>query len=244
MDSDVEGIGERFVHLPQLADLLERVAPPVEVTPEQVKGLLPSCIHHFQSVASATWGSPLSALAAPYPALSRSTGLVESARGWLGPPGAMHLEVLQVDDIQGYKLGAEEWFTASVQWQVIGLMHFDARLSIGCCTWETRILMPLVQGGPTPRILHAEHPKAPDRESVSWPTIPLNGLSHLPAARDLLTAFESESRLVRTLAMINYALSGLRGQVAEVPVVTEADVLAAMAIAEEGKQDPPGDDDS
>ncbi|MFJ2419223.1 PIN domain-containing protein [Streptomyces brevispora] len=242
MDKDIEGLGDHFVHLPQLANLLELVAPSVAVTPEQVEELLPSCIHHFQDVAVVTWGSPISAMTAPYPALSQSTGSVENAYGWLGPQGAMHFKVLQVDDVQGYKLGAEEWFTASVQWQVVGLMRFASGLGIGCCTWETRIMMPLVEGGPTPRILRSERPKAPEpREHVDWPTVPLSSLSHLPEAKNLLTSLQSESKLVRTLAMINYALSALRVQGTEVRPLMETDVLTAMAIAEE--QDPPDDDD-
>lgn len=240
MDKDIEGIGDRFVHLPQLASLLELVAPSVEVTPEQVAELLPSCIHHFQDVGVVTWGSPTSAMTAPYPALSQSSGVVENALGWLGPQEAMNLKALRVDDVQGYKLGAEEWFTASVQWQVVGLMRFASALGIGCCTWETRIMMPLVESGPTPRILRSERPKAPEpQQSFEWPNVPFSSLSHLPEAQNLLASLQSESRLVRTLAMINYALTALQGK--DVHPVLKADVVAAMAAAEE--QEPPDDDD-
>ncbi|MEU6631648.1 PIN domain-containing protein [Streptomyces parvus] len=169
MDKDIDGLGDRFVHLPQLAGLLELVAPPVEVDPERVTELLPACVDHFQYVALTQWGGVFSAAMSPFPVLRQSTGLVGSSEGWAGPTTPPRLVPLQVSDVEGYRLGDQEWCIASVKWQVMGLLWVAGTLDVGCCTWETRIMMPLVEDGPSPRIVRSERPEAPvDGTGVDW----------------------------------------------------------------------------
>lgn len=121
MDADVEGLGDQFVHLPQLADLLKLVAPPLAVSPDLVQKLLPSFVVHFRTAMMAQWGSVSQGMFTPLPVLSQATGTVKEALGWMGPRGAIRLTALQVTDVQGYVLGDQDWCIASVQWQVVGL---------------------------------------------------------------------------------------------------------------------------
>ncbi|WP_097881616.1 MULTISPECIES: PIN domain-containing protein [unclassified Streptomyces] len=245
MDADIEGLGDRFVHLPQLADLLKVVAPPLTVSPDLVQSLLPSSIAHFRTAMMVQWGSVSEAIFTPFPVLSQAAGTVKEAIGWMGPRGAVRLTVLQVTDVQGYVLGDQDWCIASVRWQVVGLAQFTGGVGVGCCTWTTRILMPLVEGGPSPRILHASPPEAPsDVQSIDWgPSRPAIDLTN-PDSATLRDFLESGSKLERAFAVFLHAL----GNVApdkwpeEARAAMEADRSAATGIAEatDGDDDPGG----
>ncbi|WP_098023697.1 PIN domain-containing protein [Streptomyces sp. st115] len=228
MDQDLEGIWDRFVHLPQLADLLKVVAPSVEVASERVLKLLPSFIKHFLRAATAGWGSPVQAMFHPFPALSQAAGTAKEAYGWYGPEQATRLKALKATDVQGYRLGDQEWCTASVQWQVTGWTRFTDVMDMGCSIWDTRILLPLVEDGPSPRILWSEKPKAPaDPASIDWSGSGLlRDHAHLPETQRLLDSLRSGSQLERTLAMISYSLQSI---LAGGNPVTELDVRDALA---------------
>ncbi|MGW5928781.1 PIN domain-containing protein [Streptomyces anulatus] len=207
MSKDLEGVSDRFVHLAQLADLLKVVAPSVEVAPERVMELLPLSIKHFRKAVMAHWGSPVQAMFTPFPALSMSSGTTKAAHGWYGTDQTTQLKALNVTAVQGYRLGDQDWCTASVQWQVMGWTRFTDRVDMGCTIWETSILLPLAESGP-PRILRSEEPKAPSGPaSVDWPGSGLlRDQPHLPEVQRLLDSLKSNSRLERALAMLNYAL--------------------------------------
>ncbi|MFI6967275.1 hypothetical protein [Streptomyces sp. NPDC050255] len=153
MDADVEGIEERFVHLTRLADLLELIAPPIEVTAEQVEKLLPAYTDNIRDAAMTRWGNPIRGMSANYPVLHQLTGEVRQARGWMAWKESLQVKAVKVTEVQGYRLGDREWCTATVQWQFIGVAILARTLGSACCTWTTRIVMPLVEGGPSPRVL-------------------------------------------------------------------------------------------
>ncbi|MEW2174468.1 PIN domain-containing protein [Streptomyces sp. NPDC007027] len=235
MDQDLEGMSERFIHLPQLADLLKVVAPSIEVASDRVLKLLPSFIKHFREAAMADWGSPVLAMFHPFSALSQSAGATKEAHGWYGPEQATRLKALKVTGVQGYRLGEQEWCIASVQWQVTGWTRFADGMGMGCSIWDTSILLPLVEGGPRPRILWSENPKAPaDPASIDWSGSGLlRDHAHLPETQRLLDSLRSSSRLEKTLAMINYSLQNILAIQGGNPV-NEQDVLSALAKAREG----------
>lgn len=194
MDKDVEGIGDRFKHLTSLADLLKLIAPTVEVTSQQVEKFLPAYAGHVREAAKARWGGPdisaysdrshqavLARWGAPtrstaipgFPALVQESGEVAEAECWLSPRNDLHVKALQVHQVQGYQLGDQEWCTATVQWQFIGLALVANTMSRVCCTWTTPIVMALMEDAPSPRIVATNRPKAPvDGHDVEWPTNP------------------------------------------------------------------------
>lgn len=177
----------------------------------------------------AGWGSPVQAMFHPFPALSQTAGTAKEAHGWYGPEQATRLKALKVTDIQGYRLGEQEWCTASVQWQVTGWTRFTDGMDMGCSIWDTSILLPLVEDGPSPRILWSEKPKAPaDPASIDWSGSGLlRDHAHLPETQRLLDSLRSGSQLERTLAMINYSLQSILAAQGGNPV-TEQDVLDAL----------------
>ncbi|WP_331764255.1 PIN domain-containing protein (plasmid) [Streptomyces sp. NBC_01520] len=171
MDADVEGLGDRFVHLTRLADLLKLIAPPIEVTSEQVEELLPLYTDNIRKAALTRWGNPLNPMSSRFPVV-RQNGLAQATDGWL-TRDSLDVKAAKVTDVQGYRLGDREWCTATVQWQFIGVAIFPGALDASCCIWNTRILMPVVEGGLSLRILSAEAPEAPaGNQDIQWPALP------------------------------------------------------------------------
>ncbi|WP_326793940.1 PIN domain-containing protein (plasmid) [Streptomyces sp. NBC_00841] len=207
MDKDVEGLGDRFIHLTRLTDLLKLIAPPVEVTPEQVEKLLPSYTDNIRDAAMVRWGNPILGLSTRFSVLRQLTGEVEEAQGWMASKKSLHIKAVKVTDVKGYRLGDREWCTATVQWQFIGVAILEKSLASGCCTWSTRIVMPLVEDGPSPRILSAELPEAPaDDQGIEWPTNLPDPTVHTKELRHLLEMLKPSSKLETAAALLSYAM--------------------------------------
>ncbi|WMD05583.1 PIN domain-containing protein [Streptomyces sp. FXY-T5] len=253
MDKDVEGFGDRFVHLTRLADLLQLIAPPVEVTPEQVEKLLPSYTDNVRDAAMRRWGNPLLGLPGRFPALRQTTGEVEDSNGWMASPESLHVKAVKVTDVKGYRLGDREWCTAIVQWQFVGVAMFARALASGCCTWSTRIVMPLVEDGPNLRILSYGPPEAPaDGQDIEWPTELPDPKVHTQRLRGLLESLTLSSRLGTTANPLSYTLRDLlddpesrrrfieQERYNKIALDVQAEA-AAEAAAEEGWSE--GDDD-
>ncbi|MGZ2359464.1 PIN domain-containing protein [Streptomyces sp. 372A] len=169
MDADVDGIKDRFVHLTSLPDLLELIAPPVEVTDEQVQKLLPGYTELIRDEAMQDWGRALPGVPPRFSALCQASGETAQASGWLDPRNSLRVEPLDVTSAEGYQLGDEEWCIANVRWRFVGASAFGPTLSGACCTWSTRLLMPLARSESNPRILSVEPPQAPvDDRGFEW----------------------------------------------------------------------------
>ncbi|WLQ53685.1 PIN domain-containing protein (plasmid) [Streptomyces poriferorum] len=210
MDQDVEGLGDRFVHLTSLADLLQLIAPSVEVTPEQVQKLAPSYTGFIRGAALARWGSPRVGLGARFPAVRRMTGLAHHAQGWLTTGDSLRVKAVDVTDVRGSRLGDHEWFTATVQWQFIGVAIFPKALGAGCSLWTTRILMPLVEDGPDPIILSADPPQAPASvEGIEWPADLPGPNERSRELRHLLESITPSTKLERAAALFAYSARGV-----------------------------------
>lgn len=210
MDRDVEGLGDQFVHLTRLADLLQLIAPSVKVTPDQVEKLLPSYTDNVRDAAMRRWGNPLLGLPGRFPALRQVTGKVEEAGGWMASKKSLHVKAVHVTDVEGYRLGDREWCTATVQWQFIGVAMFARAMGSGCCTWSTRIVMPLVEDGPSLRILSAEAPEAPaDDQGIDWPADLPDPNVHASELRHLLESLQPSSKLETVAALFTYTMRDL-----------------------------------
>ncbi|MFJ8563027.1 PIN domain-containing protein [Streptomyces microflavus] len=207
MDRDVEGLGDRFVHLTRLADVVERIAPSVEVADEQIHKLLPDYVDFIRDAAMQDWGRALAGAPPRFPALSQA-GVTGQARGWLDPRGSLRVEPLDVTSAQAYRLGDEEWCIAVVRWRFVGASFFDGALTRVCCTWSTRLLMPLARSGSNPRILSAERPQAPvDDQGVEWPA----GVSaeSVRRFRNLMSTADLATRLGSALGAFAQALPSM-----------------------------------
>lgn len=206
MDKDLEGLKDRFVHLTELAQLLGRLAPPVEVTTEQVEKLLPAFTDQIRDAVMERWGNTLSLPLGHFSVLQRMTGQVTRARGWFAVSGTPHVKAVKVTDAQGYQLGGREWCTATVDWQIIGVAYFGDAVGSACGVWKTHVMMPLDEDGMELRILSAGLLEAPaDSQDVEWP-------DDLPDSRyarmsKLMDALEGASKWERALAIMVQAVT-------------------------------------
>jgi hypothetical protein len=155
MDSDVEGLGDRFVHLTNLAELLETVAPKDYVEEGHAYTLLASHTGYVARRARKTWRNEIT----PFEVRTRD-GEVMAARWWSFPDD-VRVQLLDVRGSEAYKLGSHSWIVTTARWEFVGLAMTTSSLQQGACVWETRILFPIAEGdGPTPRIMtpHRQHP--------------------------------------------------------------------------------------
>ncbi|MFI9781683.1 PIN domain-containing protein [Streptomyces sp. NPDC051956] len=172
MDSDVAGLGDRFVHLTNLDELLETVAPQVGVDAADVRGLLGLHTEYVTKRARSIWKSSRAVL--PFDIRTQG-GEVLSARRWVFPDN-VQAELFDVSDIKAYRLGTNSWVVATARWQFAGLAVAPGTVEMGACIWETRILFPARSGDAhAPRIMKAnravpvEHVSAVDwSKLVNW----------------------------------------------------------------------------
>jgi hypothetical protein len=167
MDSDVEGLGDRFVHLTNLAELLETVAPKDYVDEGYAYALLRFHTDYVAGRARKTWRNKTT----PFEVRTRD-GEAMAARWWAFPDD-VRVQLLDVRDSEAYKLGTHSWIVTTARWEFVGLAMTTSSLQHGACVWETRILFPVAEGDePTPRIMTAT-PAAPveDASAVDWPPL-------------------------------------------------------------------------
>ncbi|MDQ0833671.1 hypothetical protein QF032_005515 [Streptomyces achromogenes] len=166
MDSDVAGLGDRFVHLTNLDDLLETVAPQVDVDAADVHGLLGLHTEYVTERARGTWKS--SRAVTPFD-IRTQEGEVLSAKRWVFPDN-VEAELFDVSDIKAYRLGTNSWVVATARWQFAGLAVAPGTVEMGACVWETRILFPARSGDErAPRIIKAYRAvPVEDASVVDW----------------------------------------------------------------------------
>lgn len=172
MDRDVEALGDRFVHLTNLDGVLRQFAPPATVDNEVLWELLRDYAVHLRDEALTRWGvfqhDPATSR---FPAVMRprsSTMPTMEALGWFRPHEVV-AEPREVTDAHAYRLGDHEWVTVNVRWQLSGNALFKGRIDHAACFWDTRLLVPVVRGGPLPRILDSGAPYALAADAVVWP---------------------------------------------------------------------------
>ncbi|RSS67628.1 PIN domain-containing protein [Streptomyces sp. WAC06128] len=167
MDSDVEGLGDRFVHLTNLGELLETVAPKQYAEEGYVHALLRFHTDYVARRARKTWRSRPNAFE-----VRTREGDAMAARWWAFPDD-VRVQLLDVRDSAAYKLGTHSWIVTTARWEFVGLAMTTSSLQQGACVWETRILFPVAEGDePTPRIM-ASRPAVPveDASAVDWPPL-------------------------------------------------------------------------
>ncbi|MFJ9576158.1 PIN domain-containing protein [Streptomyces sp. NPDC101191] len=169
MDSDVAQLGDRFVHLTNLAELLESIAPKLQVDAADVRGVLELHTEYVKYRARKSWRS-----ITPFDVRTRQ-GEAVSAQTWAFPDD-VRVRLVDIRDIEAYQLGPNSWVVATARWEFVGLA-ISKTLVQAACTWETRILFPTRSGDEhTPRIIKA-HRAVPveDASAVDWPPLMKSG---------------------------------------------------------------------
>ncbi|MEU5233976.1 PIN domain-containing protein [Streptomyces anulatus] len=167
MASDVADLGDRFVHLTNLGELLETVAPRVEVPVAQMQALLAVHTDFVAQRARETWQSR----ATPFDVRTRR-GTVAAAQAWAFPGEDVRVRLVDIGEVEAYQLGASSWVVATARWEFVGVaIGTSPALQQAACWWDTRILFPTgSEDGHTPRIIKAEQAvPVEDASSVEWP---------------------------------------------------------------------------
>lgn len=166
MDSDIADLGERFVHLTNLAELLETLAPRVQVDAADPHGLLEQ---HTEWLADRI--RRIRAMNhTPFEIRTRD-GETTTAQAWMLPDD-VRVQLMDVRDIDAYRLGTNGWIVATARWEFVGLA-IAKTLVQGACTMETRILFPTQSGDEhRPQVIksYVELP-AEDASAVDWPPL-------------------------------------------------------------------------
>ncbi|MEV6400811.1 PIN domain-containing protein [Streptomyces sp. NPDC051907] len=164
MDADVADLGDRFVHLTNLDELLETVAPRVPVSEADALGLLTFHTEYVALTAQSVWSRGT----APIHVRTRE-GEAITAQTWAFP-AEVRVQLTDVSDVEAYQLGAKSWIVATARWQLVGLA-IGTTLVQAACTWETRILFPGRSGDDhRPRIISSSRAvPVEDASAVDWP---------------------------------------------------------------------------
>ncbi|WP_455357091.1 PIN domain-containing protein [Streptomyces sp. SYSU K217416] len=202
MDSDIAGLGDRFVHLTNLGELLDTVAPQVEVDAADVRGLLGLHTEYVTQTARRIWKG--SGVITPFDVRTQG-GEVLAAR-WVFPD-SVQAELVDVSDIKAYRLGTNSWVVAAARWQFVGLATARTAVEWGACVWETRILFPAQSGdGHAPRIIKSNRAvPVEDVAAVDW-----SRLVNWDLPQRLLKMAEAEGRKPTVVEMMTSMFLALK----------------------------------
>jgi hypothetical protein len=129
MDADVADLGDRFVHITNLDELLETVAPRVPVSKADALGLLTFHTEYVALTTQSVWSRGT----APLHVRTRE-GEAITAQTWAFP-AEVRVQLTDISHVEAYQLGAKSWIVATARWQFVGLA-IGTTLMQAACTWE------------------------------------------------------------------------------------------------------------
>ncbi|MFE5483041.1 PIN domain-containing protein [Streptomyces sp. NPDC056527] len=164
MDDDVADLGARFVHLTNLDELLETIAPKAPVDEADARGLLEFHTEYVALRAQKLWSRGTS----PIHVRTRE-GEAITAQTWAFPT-EVRVQLVDVSDVEAYQLGSKSWIVATARWQFVGLAISKTPVQ-AACNWETRILFPARTGDDhKPRIIKSSRAvPVEDASVINWP---------------------------------------------------------------------------
>lgn len=195
MSEDLGDMGPRLVQLTSFDNCVSLFSTPIEVDVEEARQLL--------SHLSGTSLMPITTAAH----ISLRGGRFEGTRidgpfeafhwaSWLLPPSAI---VRNVSEASGHRIGDSEWYTAAVDWILVGIAQpagpiYGSRGDISAvvqtaCQWQTKVLFSTAQY-PKLAIVDFQVPKAlePNDRPELEPLI-AQGVTSQPQSESLLGAY-------------------------------------------------------
>ncbi|MER7477422.1 PIN domain-containing protein [Streptomyces sp. NPDC126510] len=177
MAADLEGLGDRFVHLTSLGEVLQRFTETAEVDEEAVRATLsnPESLKAVSAEAarlmSVPQGNPWFAegptLEVVMAFLSEDLGngefetvTTEPVRmlGWAGAPT---VAFQSMGELSAYRIGDHVWCAATVRWVLSGPALTDSNgVEVVGCAWETRVLASTTNTDSRLTILRSQTPRA------------------------------------------------------------------------------------
>ncbi|MFJ8296649.1 PIN domain-containing protein [Streptomyces sp. NPDC094447] len=169
MNVDLEGLEGRFRHLTNLGDVLALVAPRVTADGDEVRDLLTrKHTKWLHKMVQNVWGHHNAPK--PFPVMTQA-GTVEEATQWLTTEDLPVASLVDVSDIDAYRLGDEEYYVVTARWQIAGYTAVSGRFTMAACYWDTRLIVSM-----EPETMHAQLlnwgtlTPVEDAAAVDWPT--------------------------------------------------------------------------
>ncbi|WP_424886521.1 PIN domain-containing protein [Streptomyces sp. SAI-126] len=160
MADDVASLGDRFVHLTGLSEIIDRFTEPAETDPEVIRQQLssPEAVQTIKQAAGRLGGASgmdidiLEALQLPGFRCTTGSSLtaVEQAVAlrWAVPEVSAQID--EITAAESYRVGEQVWCVATVRWLIGGLALLEGRVAKAACAWETRLLF--APRGDEPRV--------------------------------------------------------------------------------------------
>ncbi|WP_406346909.1 PIN domain-containing protein [Streptomyces sp. NBC_00648] len=234
MDRDVDGLGDRFVHLTSLDQVLARFTQQTKTDDALVAEILnaPAVLKAMKREAKKRLGEDGAFVCTTSVGELEQEVAVTSAFGWLAAKATVH----SIEKVQTYRIGEHEWCTGVVRWHIGGMAFVAAEeptLGAAGCSWTTSVLFTSDVENPRLTVLRHNLPRPLTREEFAalgmaksppvsaMPLFELINSLGIPAdsARGLPRAYEGA--LVRNAAKIRRSAIGK--QVAALLDAAEAD---------------------
>lgn len=153
MDRDIAGMEDRFQILTSIEDLAALFTEATEITAEAAAEALDTA-----EVQEAIARESLSRLSnirflVSIPVDDDGGVMTDSSDEW----ETYEANLGSVDDIQGYRIGQQEWCTATVVWHLVGTVHSIVGHVFGVVSWATTVLFNL-SGDPNLTVVRAKTP--------------------------------------------------------------------------------------
>ncbi|WP_329059321.1 PIN domain-containing protein [Streptomyces sp. NBC_01453] len=173
MDDDVVDLGDRFVHLTSLDQIVPRFTETTEVPQEQVHRVLARCVPDLAETAFLHEDMTRGIQSDGFDCIVRPSLGENDAAGralaWIHPPDA---ELAALCDVSAYRIGEREWCTATARWHLAGPALLAPNvggsvwwsrgevLRVIGCAWQTRMLCTLDDQAARPQVLRTSGPSA------------------------------------------------------------------------------------
>ncbi|MFJ6106020.1 hypothetical protein ACIQHY_34155, partial [Streptomyces sp. NPDC092359] len=174
-----KGLGDRFVHLTNVHDVIEVFATKTDVDAQTVRDILgtPDMARRVEEHAMQLMPAPMlvqmrepihmrgrgrfECTTAPTSDISDGQVTDEGARsvvarGWINQPTA---RLDSVDKMKAHSIGDHVWCSATAHWTLSGIAELRNRqAAIVACSWATRVLLSTTQPEAVPTLLRSESP--------------------------------------------------------------------------------------
>ncbi|GAA3797240.1 hypothetical protein GCM10022403_033950 [Streptomyces coacervatus] len=205
MSEDLVGLESRFVHLTSMDEVAARFTEPITIDQEYAVAMLgsPMFLDEVVRVSRETLALPRDgSFACTIAAGLGDEHVIIPATGWITTKAAFGA----VENLRTYRIGEQEWCTATARWHLVGAVLTELRLpegvaAAGACSWTTSVLF-------TPRgaesrltVLRDDTPLAISGEEFDAMDLPIRALdaSVTPVeatVEDLLQAAAREAAVV------------------------------------------------
>ncbi|MEV5842199.1 PIN domain-containing protein [Streptomyces sp. NPDC051985] len=200
MDRDVAGLGDRFVHLTTLDEVIKRFTEPAETDEALAAEILgsPTVLKEIANTAQIR----LSHAGEAFPCTTSAGDVgqevtVSTGLGWFSVNAALS----SADKVRAYRIGEHEWYTAVVRWRISGLAYLDAgELSIGSAgaIWTTSVLFTPDASNPRVTILRHDLPRPLSSEEFSALGLASTAIVPVAPILDLVQDMASQMKVGKT----------------------------------------------